>query len=309
MTVTDAIAHTVIMDELHDSVEQITLLMDGDTLAFMVAAAVQHTQEDEQGFVQPYANVLEGEAVVDNMILGLMRDLKAHFCQVYLSDPESNWRKEIFPEYKANRKDTARPLLLGRMKEYLRAQYGATHWPGLEADDVLGILATAPQKYPGKKIVVGKDKDFQTFPCFLHTIGDRDGRKPVVKEITREYSDWFHLVQTLAGDRVDGYPGCPGLGMERARRIMDDPQILVPERGVITRGPRKGQETAKWVSQPAHGNLWAAVVSQYEKGGLNERSALLTARLAHILQADEYNFETGEITLWTPPDRIKVKMS
>lgn len=289
--------------------EQITLLVDGDTIAFMIAAACQHTQEDDQGFIQPYANILEGEAVVDNMLLGLMRDLGAHFMNVYLSDPEGNWRKELFPDYKSNRKDSARPLLLGRLKEYLRAKYGATSWPGLEADDVLGILATSEAEYPGKKIVVGKDKDFKTFPCFLHTLGDRDGRKPVVQEITREYADTFHLIQTLAGDRVDGYPGCPGLGMERARRIMDERKVLVPERGVITRGPRKGQETAKWVAGPPNDpNLWAVVVSNYEKAGQNEQSALLSARLAHILQADEYNFDTGEITLWVPPDRIKARM-
>lgn len=297
------------MPEKTDDVEQITLLMDGDTLAFMVAAAVQNTKEDEQGFVQPFANIMEGEAVLDNMILGLMRDLKGHFCNIYLSDPESNWRKELFPEYKANRKDAIRPLLLGRLKEYLRSKYSAESWPGLEADDCLGILATAASKYPGKKIVVGKDKDFNTFPCLVHTIGDRDGKEPVVREITPEYADWFHLVQTLAGDRVDGYPGCPGIGMERARRIMDDPKILVPERGVITRGLRKGQETAKWVASPAAGNIWAAVVSNYEKAGKTEKDALLTARLARILQAEDYNLETGAITLWTPPARIKGRVS
>jgi 5'-3' exonuclease len=290
-------------------VEQITLLMDGDTLAFQVASAVQHTQMDEQGFVQPFANILEGEAVLDNMILGLMRDLGAHFCNIYLSDPESNWRRELFPGYKQNRKDVVRPLLLGRLKEYLRSKYGAEHWPGLEADDCLGILATSASKYPGKKIVVGKDKDFNTFPCFVHTIGDRDGKTPIVREITPEYAEWFHLVQTLAGDRVDGYPGCPGTGMERARRFMDDPKILMPERGVITRGLRKGQETVKWISTPALGNVWGAVVSMYEKAGLSEKDALLTARLARILQAEDYDMETGKIRLWTPPERIKMRLS
>ncbi len=288
-------------------VEEITLLIDGDTIAFMVAAAVQHTKEDEQGFVQPFANVMEGQAVVDNMILGLMRDLNAHFCQVYLSDPEANWRKELWPDYKANRKNAQRPLLLGRMKEYLREKYSADHWAGLEADDVLGILSTAPGKYPGKRIIVGKDKDFNTVPGWFHTIGDRGGgREPVIREVTREKADAFHLIQTLAGDKVDGYPGCPGIGMERARRIIDDPQILVAERGVVTRGPRKGQETAKWVATPANGDLWAAVVSNYEKAGSSEKAALLTARLAHILTHEDYNGKTGEITLWSPPDRIRL---
>ena len=288
-----------------EDTEQVTLLMDGDTLAFMVASAVQKTKEDEQGFVQPFANIREGEVVLDNMILGLMRDLGAHFCNVYLSDPEGSWRREMFPEYKSNRKNTIRPLLLGRLKDYLRSKYGAEHWPGLEADDVLGITATSASAYPGRKIVVGKDKDFNTFPCEVHTIGDRDGTKPVIRTITPEYAQWFHLCQTLAGDRVDGYEGCPGVGMTRAQRILDDPQILVPERGVITRGPRKGQETAKWVATPALGDLWGCVVSNYEKAGKKEADALMTARLARILQASDYDLATGKITLWSPPQSIR----
>lgn len=294
------------MSEENDGV---TLLMDGDTLAFMVASAVQNTQEDHQGFVMPYANIREGEAVIDNMILGLMRDLGGHFCNIYLSDPEGSWRKELFPAYKSNRKATIRPLLLGRLKDYLRAKYGAEHWPGLEADDILGIMATAEVPYGGRRIVVGKDKDFNTFPCEVHTIGDRDGIKPVVRKITPEYAQWFHLVQALAGDRVDGYEGCPGIGMTRAQRILDDPQLLVPERGVVTRGPRKGQETAKWVSAPAHGDLWGVVVSNYEKAGRTADDALLTARLARILQAEDYDMSTGKITLWTPPMSIRGRMS
>lgn len=296
--------------EQQEAAEEVTLLMDGDTLAFKVASAVQHTREDDQGFVQPFANIREGEAVLDNMILGLLSDLGAHYCQVFLSDPEGNWRKELFPEYKGNRKDVVRPLLLGRLKDYLRNQYGATHWPGLEADDVLGILATTPDAFPGRVIVVGQDKDFKTFPCNLYTIGDRDASgKPNIQTITRDYADWWHLVQTLAGDRVDGYPGCRGIGNERARRILDDPKVLIPEEGVVTRGPRKGQATTKWVAQPANGNLWAAVVSNYEKAGQTEEDALLTARLAHILQAPDYDRETGRITLWVPPDRIQGRVT
>lgn len=290
--------------------DQVTLLMDGDTLAFMVASAVQNTREDDQGFVQPYANIKEGEAVIDNMILGLMQDLKGHYCNIYLSDPEGSWRKELFPNYKANRKATIRPLLLGRMKDYLRVKYGAEHWPGLEADDILGIMATTEAPYGGRRIVVGKDKDFNTFPCEVHTIGDRTpSHKPIVRTITSEYAQWFHLCQTLAGDRIDGFEGCPGVGMTRAKRILDDAQILVPERGVVTRGPRKGQEVAKWVATPAHGDLWGCVVSNYEKAGKKEADALLTARLARILQASDYDMSTGKITLWTPPASIRGRTS
>jgi hypothetical protein len=297
--------------------EQTTLLIDGDTIAFIAAAACQSNVLDFDGFIKPMANVIEGETIVDNLILGLMRDLEAHGMFVFLSDPEANWRMGLMPDYKDNRKTelgkmSVRPMLLGHLKQYLRDKYGATHMPSLEADDVLGIMATDPNiKYPGRTIVVGKDKDFDTIPGFHHQLG-RDvtpGGKRIVREVTREYADWFHLVQTLAGDRIDGYGGCPGIGMTRAREIMTDPKILTPDHGLVTRGARKGQRTTKWVSNPAAGNLWGCVVSHYAKAGLGEKDALLTARMAHLLRYEDFNQTNGAITLWVPPKRLTLPTS
>lgn len=278
-----------------------TLLIDGDTLAYIAASAAQHTMEDDQGFVQPFANVNEGMALVDNLILGWMRELKAHFMQVYLSDPEANWRMELMPDYKSNRdrSSQARPLLLARLKEYLRKQYDATHWASLEADDTLGILMTTQDLFPGEVILVGKDKDFKTIPGLHYQIGS--DKRGTIREVTEESADFFHMVQSLAGDRIDGYPGCPGIGMKRAMTILADPVILEPEHGVVTRGVRKGQTTTKWMPKPAHGNLWMCIVTHYMKEGLTERDALLTARMAHILRYEDYDRDTGAVTLWVPP--------
>jgi DNA polymerase-1 len=283
--------------------KQRTLLIDGDTIAYIAASAVQDIREDSQGFVQPFANVHIGRATVDNLIIGLMRDLEAHGMQVYLSDPAGNWRSEIKKDYKSNRiesfKGQIRPLLLGRMKEYLRESYEATHWAGLEADDVMGIQSTTKHDWPGDTVIVGRDKDFKTFPGLHHQIGmDKRG---VIREITLEEADFFHLVQAFAGDRVDGYEGCPGIGMDRAKKILAEPVILEPEYGKVTRGLRKGQATVKWMPKPAHGNLWACIVSHYLKAGLGEEDALRNARMARILRANEYDRETGKVILWTPP--------
>lgn len=287
---------------------QRTLLIDGDTVAFIAAAAVQSTQEDFFGFVKPFANVVQGEACVDTIIQSLYRDLGGHSLQVYLSDPQGSWRLELQGAYKANREQfvegeaaKVRPLLLGRMKEYLKATYGATYWPGLEADDVLGILMTEPQPYPGERVMVGRDKDFDTIPGLHHQIKkDIDSKgKPVVREVTPEYADWFHLVQSLAGDRVDGYAGCPKVGMTLARQILAEPRELIPEEGRITRGPNKGSTTTKWVKKGST-DPWKTIVSWYVSKGQTEKEALLNARLAHILRHEDYDRETGAVRLWVP---------
>ncbi|WP_269929955.1 hypothetical protein [Aminobacter sp. HY435] len=283
---------------------EVTLLIDGDVVAFTAASAVQKIHEDEFGFVTPFANRREGEAVVDNIIIGLEQLFSATHYRIVLTDPVENWRRGLYAAYKSNRKDTARPLLLDKLKDYMREKYAAFHWPSLEADDVLGILNTEPQDFPGKRILVGKDKDYRTLPGSYHVLKELDPRgKPVVWETTAWEAQRFHLFQTLTGDAVDGYPGCPGIGKTRAEELLNNPVRLTPQEGVITRGVNKGNSTTKWVSEPTR-DLWAMVVSHYRKGGQGEAEALVTARLAHILQHEDYDRETQSITLWTP-DQIR----
>lgn len=276
------------------------LLIDGDVIAFVAAAAAQSYLVDSAGWHLPIANEREGEAIVDNLLHGLKAGLGADSADVYLSDPVENWRKLVDPTYKENRSGGERPLLLVHLKEYLKQTSGASWWPGLEADDTLGILATTPGGVR-RTIVVGRDKDFLSIPGLHHTIGkdkNADGQL-VVRGVTQWQADRFHLLQTLAGDRVDGYYGCPGIGMERAAQIIDCPMRLVPQKGVKTRGVNKGEEVTRWMSEPTT-DYWACIVSHYEKHGLTEADALRTARLARILRHGEYDADTEGVTLWNP---------
>jgi DNA polymerase-1 len=285
----------------------IELLIDGDVIAFTAASAAQHTKEDRFGFITEFANKIEGESIVDNMMIGLQQLLNGRKQQVLLSCPaEENFRLDIWPEYKAVRKELRRPLLLPHLRQYLRDNYGAVHWDNLEADDALGILSSeGSTEY--KRIICGKDKDFKTVPGFYHRLKDLDARgHPVVNEITPWEAMRFHIFQTLKGDMTDGYPGCPGLGDKRSQELVDTPVLLVRGDGVITRGPRKGEQTDKWTAEPTN-DYWAMIVSHYRKAGQGEAEALITARLANILHADQYNKEDGSITLWTP-DRITKAM-
>lgn len=297
-----------------DRPEELTLLIDGDVIAFTAAAAAQEIYEDKYGFVQPFANRKVGEALVDNMMIGLEQMFDNTHYRVALTDPKVNWRKQVFAGYKGGRKEPwkghTRPLLLETLKDHLTSKYGAFFWPELEADDVLGILNTEPQEYPGKRILVGKDKDFLTVPGFYHRLGDlTPGRKPIIREVTPNEAQRFLILQTLMGDSTDGYPGCPGIGKTRALELLDNPVALSPTTGVKTRGVNKGDPTTKWVAEPTR-DLWEMVLSHYRKGYQDvpnvdpEREALVSARLAHILQHEDYDRETGAITLWTP-DRLK----
>jgi hypothetical protein len=289
---------------------KVHLLIDGDTIAFIAAAAVQTNFEDEWGNVSPRASILEGTTVIDNMLFNIGRGLGAterESWTIPLSDPSgANWRFEVEPTYKQNRKAQSRPLILNHLKQYLREAYRAFHWVDLEADDVIGILMTDPlfhNDVMDTLIAVGRDKDFNTIPGLHHTIGDMEGTKLRVRGVSAKDAQDFFLAQVLAGDRVDGFPGCPGVGMARAKAIVASPVRLKPSKGVITRGKNKGQEVTKWVAEPT-GDVWEAIVTHYEKAGLGEAEALKTARLARILRHGEHALASADddtvVELWEP---------
>lgn len=274
---------------------KLTALIDGDVIAFRCAAVVQHTRHWPSGLVDHFARQEDGEAALENMLYGLKEKLGYTDFKVFLSCPAmDNWRLKVDPTYKSNRADSVRPLLLGYLKGYLRNKYAAQHMTYLEADDAIGIYMTDPSLVDGERIAVGKDKDFLTIPGRHFQIGDEKERyvEPLEARL-------FHYCQTLSGDAVDGYAGCPGIGPKRAREIVENPVMLLPREGVVTRGPRKGEKVTRWVKgEPC--SVWEAIVSNYEKAGLKEADAIKTARLARILQAGDYDLETKQITLWVP---------
>lgn len=89
------------------------------------------------------------------------------------------------------------------------------------------------------------------------------------------------MVQTLMGDRVDGYLGCPGVGEKTAPRILDK---LVQSPGRI--------------SKAEFSDVWAGIVAQFEKAKSTAAEALTNAQVARILHARDYEGET--VRLWQP---------
>tara|TARA_R100000700_G_C3130555_1_gene115965 strand:- start:592 stop:885 length:294 start_codon:yes stop_codon:yes gene_type:complete len=91
----------------------------------------------------------------------------------------------------------------------------------------------------------------------------------VTETVTETLANYMHLYQTLVGDATDNYKGCPGVGPKKATEILEEP-------------------------------TWDSVVKAFEKAGLTEEDALVQARVARILRADDYNFHKEEVILWQP---------
>lgn len=247
-----------------------TLLIDADSIGYHFA--FRHSASFDWGDV--VSEVMDKEAAIDGLksyIDELKSCLRASSVIVALTDYDRPcFRKAIFKDYKKNRH--TKPKLLHVLRQYMRDNYACYIRPGLEADDVVGILATHPSLVRGEKIVVSIDKDLRGVPCTLYN-PDKD-TKP--RQIGRDEADLFFFTQVLTGDPVDTYPGCPGVGVVKAARILDD---VEPEK------------------------RWEAVVAAYKERELTKKDALVQARVARILRAEDYDFQKKKPKPWNPTKR------
>jgi DNA polymerase-1 len=247
-----------------------TILIDGDVITYTAASAVEREYDWGDDLWTLHSDVGEAQKKATDSIEALTEKLKADHVVMAFSDVV-NFRKSFFPDYKGNRKDKRKPLALKELKAWIGERYETWVRPGLEGDDVLGILSTHPKMFPGEKIIVSIDKDFKTIPGYFFN-PDKDTQPQFIDEKT---ADHWHMMQTLMGDATDGYPGCPGIGPKTAEKI-------------LTRGSDDPRTP------------WERVVETYEDKGLTEEDALTQARCARILRYSDYNFKTKEPILWHP---------
>lgn len=171
------------------------LLIDADIVAYRCAASAENENLDVAIFR------------TDSMMMEL---LAFDNCYKAFLSGEKNFRKEINPEYKANRKDIVKPQYLIDCKNYLISEYGATVTDGYEADDALGINQVE------ESVICSIDKDLLMIPGMhynfvkkeYHEISEIDGLKQFYR-------------QMLIGDTADNIRGVDKIGKVKAAKLID----------------------------------------------------------------------------------------
>lgn len=277
-----------------------TLFVDADIIAFRAAAGAQEWTDWGDGTLDGarWTAQADGETArkhIDISLEELRDDLQADTIICCLTD-NHNWRVDVLPTYKGNRDPGQKPILLPQCREYLRDKYDAVQKPGLEGDDVMGIMSGLAQRFPGERIICSLDKDMKTIPGLFYNWGHS---VLGIQEVSTKMADNWHLMQGIAGDVTDGYKGCPGWGMDTASRYLEDPFMFVEETYTPKSGKNKDVEQTRWVKRETP-DLWTGIVSLYAKAGLTEQDAIVQMQVARILRASDYNFKTKEPILWTP---------
>jgi DNA polymerase-1 len=237
-----------------------SLLIDADYIVYKCCAASESEIDWGDDVITVTSRFSEAYEYVERELYNIANDL-GHFDDSILFFSDSiNFRKSLYPDYKGHR-NRKKPCGYKRVINKLKEDYTVVVLPTLEADDAIGIYATKEKGH----IICSPDKDMRQIPGDLYDLSDG------VVTITPEEGRRWHLIQTMAGDQTDGYAGIPGIGVKKAADLLDK-----------------------------HGETWKTVVDAFADKDLDESVALLNARLAKILQVEDYDFTNQTVRPWTP---------
>ena len=234
------------------------LLIDADYIVYKACAGAETEIDFGNDVIVVTSRFSEALQNVKNDLNKLGEKFWTQSIILFFSDSK-NFRKSIDTSYKGHR-NRKKPCGYKRVINALEKEYETIILPTLEADDALGIYATA---HPGN-VLISPDKDLRQIPGQLYDMNE-------VQTITKEEGERWHLIQAMAGDQTDGYSGVPGIGIKRAVTLFEE-----------------------------HGYNWDTIVKAFAAKDLGEDVALQNARLAKILQKENYDFGTQQPILWEP---------
>ena len=186
-----------------------------------------------QGFVT------QAVYIFTNMLIKLLREEQPDYIAAIFESREKTFRHETFADYKANR--VAMPDDLAKQLPFIIRLCEAFNipvidYPGFEADDVIGTLATQVAEKQMQAVIVSNDKDMCQLVRDPYVICMRQNSQVVKRKEPVPPIEWCDeawvehkfgvtadkLVDLLGlmGDSIDNIPGAPGIGSKGAVQII-----------------------------------------------------------------------------------------
>jgi DNA polymerase-1 len=197
-------------------------LIDGSSYIYRAYYAVRHLTNSRG---EP-TNAVYGFA---NMLLKIIRDEKPQHLAVVFDTKAPTFRKEMYPEYKANRSAMPDDLVpqIPLIKELVAGfNIPCIEKDGFEADDIMATLAKQFSAEHYYVVVVTGDKDMMQIVSdkvsLLDTMKDKRSGLAEVAERFGGAPDKVIEVQALAGDSSDNVPGIPGIGEKTAVTLIKE---------------------------------------------------------------------------------------
>ncbi len=171
-----------------------------------------------------------------NMLWKLLKDARStdvgvvptHFAVIFDYSSQT-FRKEIYPEYKANRTAPPEDLIpqFGLIRQATRAfNLPCIEKEGFEADDLIATYARLAEAAGGDVTIVSSDKDLMQL--VTPQVSMYDGMKDKQISIPEVIEKWgvppekMIDLQSLTGDSTDNVPGIPGIGPKTAAQLLEE---------------------------------------------------------------------------------------
>ena len=167
-------------------------------------------------------------------LFSLMSGYKMDYLAVVMDEKAPTFRKEMYPEYKANRDSAPEDLhaQVPMIKATLeKMKIGCLSNPGFEADDIIATLADIAYKAGIETVMVTGDKDLlQLVHDHVYALrpprkGETQYRLFQAAEVKEEFGvapeqivDYLSII----GDKADNVPGIKGLGEKGAVKLLSE---------------------------------------------------------------------------------------
>jgi DNA polymerase-1 len=201
--------------------EQIYLI-DGSSYIYRAYYAIRHLSNSKG----EATNAVYG---FTNMLLTLLREYQPQRVAVIFDSKGPTFRKEMYPEYKANRSAMPEDLVpqIPLIKEVVKGfNLPCLEMPGFEADDIIATLVKRYEEQGFAVTIVTGDKDLMQIVsdrvCLLDTMKKKIFRRPEVIERFGVPPEQVLEILGLAGDTSDNIPGVPGIGEKTAATLIQE---------------------------------------------------------------------------------------
>ena len=167
-----------------------------------------------------------------NSLMDVIKREKPDHLAVAFDKGGSDYRFEMYQEYKAHRDETPEAIKIA--VPYIQELLKAMHIPivekaGFEADDLIGTLAKQAEKEGFQVFMVTPDKDFAQLvsenifmykPARMGNDIEIWGIPEVLEKFEIERPDQVIDFLGMMGDAADNIPGLPGVGEKTAKKFL-----------------------------------------------------------------------------------------
>ena len=196
------------------------LLIDADSLIF--ASCYRSKNEINIGKFESqfYTEIKDSTIKFDEQFMGIINDLEELYTieeVITFNGSRGNFRKQLTPTYKANRKKAILPPLLHEMHQYVKDNYHSKYGFGVETDDLVAKYWKELSDKFGRKnvMIVSIDKDYKQFPCLLYNY---HYKHKIIYDITETQARYNFYEQMIMGDAADNVNYFKGKGRKFAEK-------------------------------------------------------------------------------------------